>query len=139
MFQVRRPQKISAEEVFPEYLEICRRVSAQLTRAGLDVPAAGSQAEVRFFSHPRPRRVIDVLRAYSEVLQSQLDAGESLRDDKKLLWRMLAKLGYVPRSGVFDSIEAGDVIEVFTGDNWQIFRNMAYFDLVHITVDEPAT
>lgn len=139
MLQRSRSRKASSLQAFPRYLELCATVSRQLKQGGLEVAAVGPSAEARFLSHSDPSRVLLALRTYSELLQSQLDAGESLRDDKRLLWRMLTKMGYVPRSDIFDAIESGDVIEIFTDDNWQVFRNMAYFDLVRITVDELAT
>ncbi|MBX3040717.1 MAG: hypothetical protein KF789_08435 [Bdellovibrionaceae bacterium] len=134
-----RSDNSMAQQNLPKYFEVCRTVSRQLEKAGLRVTALGPSAKARFLAHPDPNRVLQTLQTYSDVLEAQFDAGESLRDDKKLLWRMLSKMGYAPRAEAFEAIEAGDVIEVFTEDNWQIFRNMTYFDLIHITVDELAT
>jgi len=61
---------------------------------------------------------------------------ESLNDSPRLLWRSLKRLGWHPTSDIFDKIEKDDVIEIYTAEKHQIFRNLAFFDFISLTLEE---
>lgn len=48
-------------------------------------------------------------------------------------------MGYVPQSDALDYIHEGDTVEIYTTDNWQIFRNLVFFDFLDATIDEIST
>lgn len=62
--------------------------------------------------------------------------GLSLKDDKQFVWRMLKKLDLTPTSDFFDKQEEGDVVEIYTLEGRQIFRNLRFFQVTSFTLEE---
>lgn len=126
-------------EQVAEFRDLCERTSRLVVGAGHSVLPYRSPELSRFKGHGNPQRVIESLRVYTEVLEAATEAGEDLNDSPKLVWRMIQRLGFIPQHDIFDRLEAEDTIEIYTTDNWQIFRNMRFFDVVSFTVEEMCT
>ena len=62
--------------------------------------------------------------------------GEKPVDSARLLWRSLNRLGWRPLSDIFDKIEDDDVIEIYSSENIQVFRNMNFFRFITVTLEE---
>jgi hypothetical protein len=45
-------------------------------------------------------------------------------------------LGWTPKSDIFDKIENGDVVEVYSVAMNQVFRNLSFFKYVSLTLEE---
>lgn len=121
------------------YQQLCERASAVLGRHGKPVEAYHDHQFSRLRSHHSPFEVITVLQNWVEVLEQAEAAKESLTDDKTLIWRMLKKLDLIPTSDMLGHLHDEDTIEIYTTDNWQIFRNLNFFDYLDATVDEIST
>lgn len=80
--------------------------------------------------------VVTHLEFYRDLCQSQVAAGESLRHNKQLTWRALSALGLKPSSDLFNHIEDGDILEIYTRDHFQIFRNLNFFDVCTYSLEE---
>jgi hypothetical protein len=139
IFSLNKTKQNISDQLLSEYKKYCEICSSLLKSAGKPVePYLNDQFE-KFKNHQDPQRVFKNLKNYTELLQEAISDGDSLEDEKKLLWRMIAKLGYTPSADLLDHIEEEDTIEIYTTDNWQIYRNIKFFDYIDATVDEIST
>jgi hypothetical protein len=80
--------------------------------------------------------VLTSLGAMLSLYAEMENHGERPNDSSRLLWRSLNRLGWRPLSDIFDKIESDDVIEIYSSENVQIFRNMNFFRYISITLEE---
>jgi hypothetical protein len=80
--------------------------------------------------------ILDSMMENIDLFNEMKSHGESLVDSPKLLWRSLNRLGWKPKSDIFDKMADGDIIEVYTLERMQVFRNLAFFDVVSLTLEE---
>lgn len=83
--------------------------------------------------------VLEYLRFYLELCMGQIAAGDRLSDNLSFTWRALKRLGFVPRSDLFNHLTDEDVIEIYNSDNRQLFRNLRFFDHCSYTLEELCT
>ncbi|MBX9768612.1 MAG: hypothetical protein K2X47_15165 [Bdellovibrionales bacterium] len=137
LFQKKR-KPVSLLEI-QEYRGLCEKTSQLLSKHGKTVRPFDDEAFPRLHNHTDPQRAIQNLGLWYEVLNETDNASESLLDDKRLVWRMIQKLKLTPTPDMMNYLEDGDTVEIYTTDNWQIFRNLRFFDFLQITIDEVAT
>lgn len=80
--------------------------------------------------------VVERFRSYVEVCREVHGQGQSLRDDKTFLWRMLQKLRLHPPSNLMDQVRESEIIEVHTLEFVQIYRNLRFFEICGYTIDD---
>lgn len=98
-----------------------------------------TSVDVPHFSKvPSPYKplILSALRENVLLFDEMAAAGEPLNDSPRLLWRSLRRLNWIPRSDIFDKIEKGDVVELYDGAKNQIFRNLAFFNYISLTLEE---
>jgi PAS domain-containing protein len=79
---------------------------------------------------------VRVLGHTLEIFDEVKSAGGSLADTPQLIWRSLRRLNWTPKSDVFDKIEKGDVIEIYSTEHRGLFRNLAFYDLVSYSLED---
>lgn len=131
-----RTRSTATEADCLEFKNLCERVSVILQSSGIHTLPYLSPDVPRFQQTHDAQRILPRLRIYTEVLEAAHNAGDDLRNDSRLVWRMLRVMGYVPREDIFDRIENGDTVEIYTTDNMQVFRNLRCFECVSMTVEE---
>lgn len=135
----RRPEPLSPQEIL-RYKEACESLAGILRKNGITHIKPYSDPEVpRLHAHNNPRRAIETLETYVDVIAANDRDGGSFADSKQILWRMLRRLKYSPQSDIFEKIHDHNILEIYTSDNWQIFRNLNFFRHVSMTIDEMAT
>lgn len=77
-------------------------------------------------------QVSTVLEVFEEVLAKD----GSLKDSNKLVWRALARLGWVPSSDIFSHMKDGDVICFHDAGQRMIFQTLTFFDWVSYTLED---
>lgn len=128
------------QALIAEYKSYCERCARAIASTGRDVKPYLDSGVPRFLASRGPNEIFERLRIYTEVLEEMVGAGDSLDDSKRLLWRMLSRLGLTPPSDLMSHIEDGDVIEIYTAsEDLQLFRNLLFFDLLHLSIDELST
>lgn len=73
---------------------------------------------------------------YASVLDEVIRNGRSLNEDSYVLWRMFGRLGVHPRPEVMAQIGSRDIIEIYSSDFVQVFRNLKFFAICSYTLDE---
>ncbi|MBX3020226.1 MAG: hypothetical protein KF799_01005 [Bdellovibrionales bacterium] len=127
----RRASVELSKEEQSEIRDLCLRISNKLQGAGKCTEAFSSD------KHELPRDIrerIELMRIYDQVLTAHLEEGS--KDHRNMLWKFFSKMGYAPTSDIFDRIEDGDIIEVYSMDHQQLYRNLNYFDVVSMTVED---
>lgn len=127
------------QKLLDEYKELCIQAADLLASAGKKIKPFNDDSFARLMKHDDPRRVVENLGRWVQVFSEASESGESLLDDKKLLWRMLQKLELHPTSDLFDKLRDGETICIYTTDNWLIYFNLNFFDHIYATVDEVST
>jgi len=80
--------------------------------------------------------IVSAVRFYHELCQEQVNEGYKITDSLVFTWRALNKLGLVPRSDLFSKVTDEDILEVYSGDGRQLYRNFRFFDFCSYTMEE---
>jgi hypothetical protein len=70
------------------------------------------------------------------LLKDMAADGESPRNTKLLLWRALKKLKFIPPSNFMEFIEDEDIVEIYLPNEIQIFRNVAFMEIVSHSLED---
>lgn len=92
-----------------------------------------------FFSQlpiPKRQEIVRAVRFYHELCQEQFKEGYKITDSLTFTWRALKKLGLVPRSDLFSKVTDEDILEVYSSDGRQLYRNFRFFDFCSYTMEE---
>lgn len=127
-----------SEAEITEFRALCERASTALLKCGIRRRPYDDPAMLLFQKNPRFARALDAHRIYVEVLEEFAGSGDAGGDGRQFLWRMINRLGYVPTSDLFDQVTGEDVVEIYTLDNWQLFRNLNFFNFVSFNIEEVA-
>lgn len=73
---------------------------------------------------------------YIELCREHMSEGYSLKDGASFLWRAFHKLKLIPRSDLFNYFHEDSVIEIYSIDNVQLFRNLNFFKYCSYTLEE---
>lgn len=76
------------------------------------------------------------LEFYVELCKEQMSEGYSLKDGPTFVWRALRKLNLIPRSDLFQYFNEDSVIEIYSNENVQLFRNLNFFRFCSYTLEE---
>ena len=119
------------------FKEIASQTSRLLATGGVKVKAYKDQ--LPYFSaldFAKKKEVLEKITFYHDLCAEQVSEGYSLKDTPSFTWRALKKLGLTPTSNLFSQIKDEDVIEVYSAENVQLFRNFRYFEFCSYTLEE---
>lgn len=125
------------ETLTEEFKIISTDISLKLNAEGIPAQAhlpglpAFSQASLE-----RKQQALNQVRFYQQLCNEQLSEGYKVRDTLSLTWRALRQLNLVPTSEIFGEIRETDVVEVYSTDHVQLFRNFSFFDFCSYTLEE---
>lgn len=84
-------------------------------------------------------KVVHHLQFYHDLCQEQVAEGYTLKDNPSFAWRALKKLGLTPRSDLFSHLTNDMIVEIYSRENVQIFRNFRFFEFCSYTLEELLT
>lgn len=82
------------------------------------------------------QKVVEGLKNYLEICQQTILSGHSVKNSKQLTWNALKKFKLRPHLTLFDHLNDGQVIEFYSSENIQIFRNFVFFELCSYTLED---
>ncbi|OFZ18453.1 MAG: hypothetical protein A2X94_00470 [Bdellovibrionales bacterium GWB1_55_8] len=94
---------------------------------------------LELFANSSPERqlaAIDCLSESLEIFTELRDEGCSLKDTPRLLWRSLNRLRLIPEKDIFDKISDEDVVEIYSLDHRQRFRNLKFFEVCSFSIED---
>ncbi|HWU44755.1 MAG TPA: hypothetical protein VN132_14990, partial [Bdellovibrio sp.] len=85
------------------------------------------------------QKVVDHLQFYHDLCVEQVSEGYSIKDSPSFVWRALNKLGLVPRSDLFSHLTNEHIVEIYSAENVQLFRNFKFFEFCSYSLEELLT
>lgn len=132
---VLRVQEDSA--LVKEFSKLAKSVSMYLSCEGAHVrPHLEGLPYFSKLSLEAQQVAVDRLRFYHDLCADQSSEGYRLRDSKTFTWRALSKLGLVPKSDLFMQMTDDHIVEVYSSENIQLFRNLNFFDFCSYSLEE---
>jgi hypothetical protein len=99
-------------------------------------PYAADLPHFKKLSLTKKRAVVTHLESYMSLCVDHQMERQALRDSKKFTWRALQKFGFTPTSDFLDKISNADVVEIYSEDHTQLFRNFEFFSFCSYTLEE---
>jgi hypothetical protein len=96
---------------------------------GVEPYGPGSFAVFNKLPTPKQEKIATDFATFSALCAECVRSNISLRDGRKLLWKILPQLNLRPRSDLFEQINDDQVVEIYRPDFTQIFRNLRFLEL----------
>lgn len=84
-------------------------------------------------------KVVEHLQFYHDLCIDQVSEGYSLKDSPSFVWRAFRRLGLTPRSDLFSKLTDEHIVEIYSSENVQLFRNFKFFEYCSYTLEELLT
>jgi hypothetical protein len=124
-------------------------LKARFSQLALSLTRMAESANVRVIPYRAPslpyfsrlpeaqqRSALKLLEHYISILCHAIHSGYKLDDPKMLTWVAIKSFGFIPSSDLFHKIDPGDIVEIYDLDNFQIFRNLRFFEFCSYTVED---
>jgi hypothetical protein len=100
-----------------------------------NIPASPDTQEA-FQSKPEEIRLMisGYLKTYCDLLEKLLRAGTRLMDNRQATWACLSLMNLRCKPDAFDKVAEDDVIEFYSADHRQIYRNIRFFSLCSYSI-----
>lgn len=120
-----------------EFKTIATDISLMLQAEGKTVrPYVAGLPHFSSLSLEKKRNAVEQVRFYQELCHAQLADGYKINDSLTFTWKAFRRLGLVPSSDLFNNIENEDIIEIYSKEHVQLFRNFNFFDCCSYTLEE---
>ncbi len=80
--------------------------------------------------------IVRSLTFFAELCQEQVSEGYKLKDNLSFTWRAFKKLGLIPRADIFNHLTDDDIVEIYSSENRQLYRNFKFFEFCSYTFEE---
>lgn len=126
----------SSERTLAIFRRLIEKTCAYANSAGLKVVAGNSESWAHFQNLPFQRRdaAMKAAMTYHDICQAAITAGWPLSDSRMLLWASLRHFDLIPSSDLLSHVTDDIVVEVYTSDGIQLFRNMKFMELCSYTL-----
>lgn len=101
--------------------------------------APTSAANTPVFSSHTPEKQIEILETitrHSELYQESAMMDGDLVSSQMMTWRALSKFGFVPNPELFTKIGKDDVIEIYSLDHIQLYRNFQFYKFCSYSIED---
>lgn len=133
-----RLNSVSFEGPIFRFREQTEELSGYFARNGVNKVPYFSPALTDFRklnAHEQKSAVQTLGHTLDVFAESELE-GADLRDTPQLLWRSLRRLGWTPKSDVFDQIHEDDAVEIYSADHIGLFRNLRCYELLSYSIEQ---
>lgn len=128
---------INQDTLTEQFASITRHVSAMMSWEGVVVrPFLPGMPFFSKLSLEQKQKAIEAISFYRDLCQSQIDDGYKLKDSLSLTWRCIKALNLTPRSDLFSYLTNDHVVEIYSRDHIQLFRNLKFFEICSYTLEE---
>lgn len=113
------------------------RYSEYLKRDGTQVLPYHKDSLDRFYAQTHKQQLLSaaILDVAVHAHEQPIQADELTRS-KRYLWRAFQRLGLSPTSDFFDRISDENIVEVYSMDHKQLYRNHKFFEYAPVTLEE---
>lgn len=129
---------VDTKSSFEDYFRILAdEIASTLRQEGVFVrPYTANLTHFSALPPAQKQRVLNLLGFYRDLCIEHIEDGYKIKDSKSFTWRALQKLGLTPTSDLFSRILDDDVIEIYSSENVQLFRNFRFFELCSYSLEE---
>lgn len=120
-------------EVFQQIVE---GIASTARLSGLNV-TAGTRKSWDFYrslSNERKEAALKASLVYSEICNDTTREGRPLSDTRMSLWSSLRHYGLIPHSDLMNYITDDMVVELYTAEGNQLYRNMKFLEVCSYTL-----
>ncbi|MNJ94622.1 hypothetical protein D3C87_123240 [compost metagenome] len=82
------------------------------------------------------KEAIRNLGFYVDLCREQMLDGYKLSDNLSFTWRAFRKLNLIPRSDLFQMVSDEDVLEIYSSDSRQLYRNLRFYEHCSYSLEE---
>ncbi|MBO9666081.1 MAG: hypothetical protein J7501_04650 [Bdellovibrio sp.] len=120
-----------------EFMSIALSISDMLKEEGKNVrPFLPGLPHFSKLSNQQKVHVIQQVRFYQELCQEHRAEGMKINDNLSFVWRAFCRLGLAPCRDFFTHLTQEDIVEIYSKDQLQLFRNFKFFDHCSYTLEE---
>ncbi|MEK2690833.1 hypothetical protein [Bdellovibrio sp. GT3] len=120
-----------------EFMSIALNISEMLKGEGKTVrPFVEGLPHFSKLPTEKKLHIIQQVRFYQELCQGQLNDGYKISDSPTFTWRAFRHLGLAPCKDFFSFLTQDDIVEIYSKDQIQLFRNFTFFDFCSYTLEE---
>ncbi len=87
-------------------------------------------------AYEQQTQIVKSLREYCNLVRELKAEGVQLNQNLNLLWRALARLGFVPCKDLFSQLTEEDVVEIYDRSSLQLYRSFSFFGLCSYSLEE---
>ncbi len=120
------------------FIELAYELVALAEKAGCSI-VPFYQSHIPYFNSQtdeKKRSILEAPQVFIDICHLTLTNGKKLDDTKALTWYGLKHLNLRFTSDLLERISDGDILEVYTNDNIQIFRNFKFFELTSYSIED---
>ena len=132
----------SSEQISPDAVPLFRSTATEISKRAGDLGI--NVTPFRDFTLPlfrglaleMQKTILLQLQRYLDSLRFAANAGERLDDPGRAAWSALSYLGLLPPSEFFPHLGANSIVEFYSLDGLQIWRNFEFMKLCSYTLEE---
>ncbi|KYG67729.1 hypothetical protein AZI87_00125 [Bdellovibrio bacteriovorus] len=87
-------------------------------------------------SYEKMQEIVTSITFFKELCEEQIAEGYKLKDNSSFVWRAFRKLDFIPRADVFNHMTDENLVEIYSVDNKQLYRNFKFFECCSYTLEE---
>jgi hypothetical protein len=119
------------------FMNLSTQLSAFLRQEGISNRAYNpGLVHFKALDAEKKRAALRHLEFYNSLCLDHQMQQQALRDSQKFTWRALSKFGFTPPSDLLNKISREDVVEIYSEDHIQLFRNFEFFEVCSYTLEE---
>lgn len=84
-------------------------------------------------------KVVEHLQFFHDLCIEHVSEGYSIKDSPSFVWRAFRRLGLTPRSDLFSQLTDEHIVEIYSNENVQLFRNFKFFEFCSYSLEELLT
>lgn len=117
---------------------MCLNLSKLLAKCNFEIAPYEDENLIWFSQLPSAdkKRIIQDVSDYIYICSSEYIEKGTLSNSTSFVWRGLNEMGLKFTSDMFGHIKNDQIVEVYSLENKQIFRNLNFFDYVSYTLEE---
>jgi hypothetical protein len=85
---------------------------------------------------PEHRKIAAALAEMGASVHEAPVQGDPLTRTKHMIWRALQRLDLTPTADFLDLIQEGHVVEIYSMDHRQLYRNFKFFEMTPLSLEE---
>jgi hypothetical protein len=142
MAQTARKKSLSPAETSGTPSHQLRRLILDLCEVlktfGLDIKPDTEASWIHFasLSETKQHTILEGFKSYSSFLHRYIDEGRDPTDSKELVFKSIKHLGLHLPEGADDLVRDDYIVEIYSLEGYQLFRNFKFLDCVSYSLSE---